>query len=412
MAKDNIEFKSLISQDLNFESPIKNSIDCNSQISNNLNFESPIGIEIIETEYRNGIVSNAVFGQTAVFDFEAKINLDTDVVFTVNWGAEVGTTIINSTLIAEVWKALQTSILIPEGVNPNQTILVTDDFGGSFEVNYTIESTFDPDAQAYLEAVGIPNDSTIFYVSTPQEITGAEIWTAVNNYFLGIKADGIYTKKKAIYLFIGGTASAHKYNAKDPRDLDAAFRLVFGGGLVHSSTGVLPDGTTGQANTFLNPLTHLPANSMALSFYSRTNANTGLDQVDIGIVSPGHLWLSTQYNASGFVNRFLARNSSVSILANVANADARGFYDCTKSVNGTNTFKIHKNGAVVDTQNGAGTNPDNNVHIFTSAFGIGTTLHSNREGAFASIGEGLTDAEAANDYTRVQALQTALHRQV
>ena len=45
MAKDNIEFKSLISQGLNFESPINNSIDCKSRISNDLNFDSPIGIE-------------------------------------------------------------------------------------------------------------------------------------------------------------------------------------------------------------------------------------------------------------------------------------------------------------------------------------------------------------------------------
>ncbi|MCK5613610.1 LamG domain-containing protein, partial [Candidatus Pacearchaeota archaeon] len=90
-------------------------------------------------EYRNGIVTNSFFGQVAVFDFEAKIGSNTQVTFTVNWGAEVGTTVINSTLVNGIWKALQTSILIPFGVDPNQTILVTDNFGDSFEIDYIIE---------------------------------------------------------------------------------------------------------------------------------------------------------------------------------------------------------------------------------------------------------------------------------
>ena len=38
--------------------------------------------------------------------------------------------------------------------------------------------------------------------------------------------------------------------------------------------------------------------------------------------------------------------------------------------------------------------------------------YSNRECAFASIGDGLTDTEASNFYTAVQTYQTALGRQV
>jgi hypothetical protein len=37
---------------------------------------------------------------------------------------------------------------------------------------------------------------------------------------------------------------------------------------------------------------------------------------------------------------------------------------------------------------------------------------SNRQYSFASIGDGLTDTEAANFYTAVQAFQTTLGRQV
>ena len=47
--------------------------------------------------------------------------------------------------------------------------------------------------------------------------------------------------------------------------------------------------------------------------------------------------------------------------------------------------------------------------------GIGTpipTAYSPREQAFASIGDGLTDAEATAFYNAVQAFQTSLGRQV
>jgi hypothetical protein len=36
---------------------------------------------------------------------------------------------------------------------------------------------------------------------------------------------GIWRKTHAIYPLLGGTASAHKFNLKDPRDLNAAYRL-------------------------------------------------------------------------------------------------------------------------------------------------------------------------------------------
>jgi len=38
--------------------------------------------------------------------------------------------------------------------------------------------------------------------------------------------------------------------------------------------------------------------------------------------------------------------------------------------------------------------------------------YSNRNIAFASIGDGITDTEASNFYTAVQAFQTTLSRQV
>lgn len=255
----------------------------------------------------------------------------------------------------------------------------------------------DPDAQAFVSAA---------------ELTSQTQANAVNTLVIGMKAQGLWTKMKAIYPMVGGTASTHKFNLKNPLDTNAAFRLAFSGTWVHSNTGALPNGTNAFANTFLNPTTSLTS-SLGLSYYSRTNANTALDQVDIGAITGlNYFYLTTQYNVTGLVNRFFGRCTSSSIAVNTANADARGYYYLGKTGNGTNLLKSFKNGVVQDTQTGAGVNPNNTVFV-GAANDSGTTLYyTNRECAFATISDGLTDAEATNCYTLVQQFQTALGRQV
>jgi len=101
-------------------------------------------------------------------------------------------------------------------------------------------------------------------------ITSFQQASAVNTLVTDLKAAGIWTKMKAIYPFVGGTATSHKFNLKDPRDLDAAYRLVFNGGWTHSSTGALPNGTTAYADTKLVPSSILTLGSFHHSTYSRT----------------------------------------------------------------------------------------------------------------------------------------------
>ena len=130
---------------------------------------------------------------------------------------------------------------------------------------YAFGVSYDPDAQAFFTASGL---------------TGTTNLNAINQLVLDLKSYGIWTKMKAIYPFVGGTAALHKWNLKDPRDLDAAFRLVFNGGWTHSATGATPNGTNAFANTYLSPSTQLSLTSTHLSYYSRTNVN--LTQVEIG----------------------------------------------------------------------------------------------------------------------------------
>ena len=96
----------------------------------------------------------------------------------------------------------------------------------------------DPDAQAFITAAGITD-------STQQ--------SAIDNLVIGLKANNLWTKMKAIYPFVGGTATTHKWNLKDPRDLDAAFRLAFTGAWIHSSNGIQGNSFNCYVETYLDP---------------------------------------------------------------------------------------------------------------------------------------------------------------
>ena len=189
---------------------------------------------------------------------------------------------------------------------------------------------------------------------------------------------------KALYPFVGSTASQHKWNLKDPRDLDAAFRLVFSGGWTHSSTGATPNGTNGWADTFINVSTHLALNSTHVSSYSRTNNSTSA--VHIGNTFGGStnelsMWI-------GNSNAFLRVNTGT--LSSPSSTDSRGLWI------GNRNSSTQQNLSIRGTQNNF------NARGF----------YDNKEYAFASIGDGLTAQNMTDLTTAVNNFQVALSRNV
>ena len=254
----------------------------------------------------------------------------------------------------------------------------------------------DADAQAFLNAAVITN------------VTQAN---AINTLVIALKGYSIWTKFSAIWPICGGTASQHKFNLKDPRDLDAAFRLTFATGYTHSSTGMLPNGTTAFADTKFNPILQSSAqNSFFLSVYSRTNSNTG-NPYDIGNADN---W-SFGVKFSGIITRYSNNQRYIQIAGNynTANAetDSRGLY--CGGTNGSSTQILYKNGINVLTGTSLQLGFSSSNFSLSGVNQLGTTFgYSNKELSFASIGNGLTPTEASNFYTAVQAYQTTLGRQV
>ena len=254
-------------------------------------------------------------------------------------------------------------------------------------------SGFDADAQAFITATGITD--------TTQQ-------GAINTLVLDFKTFGIWNKMKAIYPMVGGTATTHQYNLKDPRDLDVAFRLQFFGGWTHSSTGALPNGSS-YADTFLNALS-LTNNYYHLAHYSRTQKTTG-GEVDMGTgeFATSKMIAIDQYYA-GAGKAFVAGDYISSL---IINADTNTLGMMVGSRTSQTSAKMFMNavqkGSTLTLSN---PNIQPNNKIFLGANNTTPIEYSTKQCAFASIGDGLTDTEVSNFYTAVQAFNTTLSRQV
>lgn len=241
---------------------------------------------------------------------------------------------------------------------------------------------FDSSAISFFNATGITN-------TTQQD--------AIDNLVRGLKDDGIWNKMKAIYPFVGGTATTHKFNLKDPRDVDAAFRLVFNGGWTHSSTGALPNGTNGYADTKLLGNTDVIKGNFGFGIYSRTNT---LTSGAYGVDSSLHIY-----------PRFTDTNSYYRIFNNstaVINGTSLGFFSGFND--STNTSYAWFN--AVKKQTLASPLTITSANLMLSGNVASTGGYDNRQLAFAFASQYLNDTEVTNLYTRVQAFQTALSRQV
>ena len=248
---------------------------------------------------------------------------------------------------------------------------------------------YDADAQAFITATGISGTNA----------------SAINTLVIDLKAASIWTKMHALYPIIGGSATSHKFNLKDPRDLDAAFRLSFIGGGTHSANGYLPNGVNSYANTFFNP--SAITNNNHISIYIRTNINEAKEDIGIFSGTNGFGIDSRIANVAYYLNHSSGGGTFVSF----ANTDSRGFHINTR--NSSSNHKGFLNGILKGTNTVVGTTSISlNIYIGCRNNGGVATFYSSKECAFASMGDGLTDAEALSFRTAVQTYQTTLARQV
>jgi len=254
-------------------------------------------------------------------------------------------------------------------------------------------SSFDADAQAFFDRVTTAGGS----LSTTEQ-------TAVNTLVLQMKNDGIWSKMKAIYPMVGASAAACSQNLKS-----SSFTGTFNGGWTFASTGAKPNGTNAYMDTSLVPSVVLSQNSTHLSYYSRTDSLTG-NKIDIGTATGANgtsyrTYIIMYFSGNSYSNINSASDKVVSTMTDTRAfvlAYRNGASDFVNQVNSTKETITQLSGGLSDKS------------FYVSAFnrnGVADNF-SLRECSFSSIGDGLTDTEASDLYTAVQAFNTTLSRQV
>lgn len=260
--------------------------------------------------------------------------------------------------------------------------------GGSTPVG---GSAYDADAQAFFDRVATAGGS----LSTTEK-------NATNQLVLDLKSYSIWTKMKAIYPMVGASAAACSQNLKS-----SSFTGTFNGGWTYASTGATPNGTSAYMDTNLIPSNSLASNGQSYTFYSTIDTPSGSKREMGGQTLTSLKDVGLLIKFSG--NLFYAIIGG-SIYPNVSNSNSKGMY----TINRTDLLNVKgfKNGSlVINSPQSTELLP---ISIYVGARnldGVGNNF-SDRECAFSSIGDGLTDTEASNFYTAVQAFQTTLSRQV
>lgn len=205
-------------------------------------------------------------------------------------------------------------------------------------------------------------------------------------------------------------SSQMKFNLVNPQDSDAAFRLAFSGGWTYSTNGAQPNGTNGYADTKLNQTAAGMFTNSHLSYYSRTNSTTATAQVEMGVgATVAGTFTNLLMRLDTVTNYIGGSIGSRNALSTSANSNGHLIVNALSAA-----AKAFKNGVLVATDTTTQTGTLNTLPIYIGCQNNNSVAgqFSSRQAAFASIGDGLTDAEALILYNLIQQYQTDLSRQV
>lgn len=277
---------------------------------------------------------------------------------------------------------------------------------------FTTGVTYQPETTAYLTALPIANNSTIYFPSTPQAISGSSIWAALDACIIAIKnalsltlgANNLSTKFKYIYPRIGTSATMCSYNL-----VNALLNGTYLGGWTFDSTGSLPNGVNGYFNTGIQytDTNFIPADS-SYGFISKTNiAGT---YVDLGVITGGFgslvlygqsaaVAMTTRCNTAGGNN---AQVSITSLGLLSMSRDNSSTY--TTYINGVSLGTITDNSASY-----GGTSYDVYEATYNNV-GSAAGQYSPRKRTWSFAGSKMTSTQMLNVYTALNNFETALNR--
>ena len=257
---------------------------------------------------------------------------------------------------------------------------------------------YDADAQSFFTRYAIANGGV--------ELPGYRK-EAINNFVVTLKSAGIWSKITEMYIFVGGTAATHALAFKSSsRDIT----WVGMSAANHTALGVDFNGTTQYGNTgMLSNAMGWSNQNLHIGVFVNENGpvNGGVEEVIFG----QHQANNSCFNLSFFSNTGTSGSARVTQTAAgtaYSMSDTRGFHLGTRT--SSTLLKSFVSGALVNTSTVLNAGAFTNSPMLLGAAGTLSTpnRYSDKRIAFATVGAGLTDAEAVTFSQAVQLLQTYL----
>ena len=245
----------------------------------------------------------------------------------------------------------------------------------------------------------VPDANTILF-TTAAGIVDESLITTVNMLVVLLKNTGIWNKLLAIYPMVGGTERAHKFNLKDARNVNAAYRLTFVNNVVHDDIGVNWNGVS-YAVTHLD----LPSTASASIGYYTTRASTTPNDVAIGTsVNVCEFYLQQK---NGDSNSVYASFSTYALTGRFTTGLLQGATHLGMA-------RLYHNGILANSSicDSATIAADIYINGYHQVTGVEPTASTNAPCSFAYIGNGLSEAENLSLYNIIQDFQASLYRAV
>lgn len=270
--------------------------------------------------------------------------------------------------------------------------------GGS-GINIAGGGGFDPDAQAAITAIG----------------ADATIGGYLNQLVLDLKGQGnttngtdVWSKCYAIYPFSPTdvstiTSDSTKWNIKDPRDLDAAFRITWNNTPVFSiANGVAQNGSNNAyGQTYFIESANMTAGNNGLTV-NITDVPASGNYYSVGAITGGVIYAQRHaFNASWGMY-------SAGVIISTLFTTGIG----TNSRRSATDYEIYRAGVSVGT-NATSASTQTTQEIFILALNTAVTaINFFNDGAigFVAIHDGLTDNEAKDIYDAITAWNTSIGR--
>lgn len=257
---------------------------------------------------------------------------------------------------------------------------------------------------------------------TAAEITDSSIKNAINTAVVDYKESGNWDRDIAIYPWVGASAAAHKWNLKDPRNTDAAFRMTFHGTVTHSANGVQTNGVNGYADTKVNLNEDVAPYSLNIALYSRTATAPGASDYFLCGVrgAGGGLAFDDYFNDRVYVT---GAQTNLAGAAQIITANSQtGKYDRLRVINFRHfdSMKYLRDGVLIAENTNTryqywphlDPTADRYLWLFGENGNNSLSWPSDRQLSWASVGLGRSDTMLADQHSIISDLQTALGRAV